>query len=153
MGNLQLRKRKLNMLFNAVGRQASKLMRTGVAPAAAYGCAVSGLTDESTRTLRSTAAMLLGARPGASITLYLATQPDPFYDPIFDATLPIVIKYASMIWMARDRLGMMERAWMGVEQAVGWEAFLGWIAWADVSRVAELGQSGLDDDELPCDRR
>ena len=96
---------------------------------------------ESTRTLRSTAAMLLGARPGASITLYLATQPDPFYDPIFDATLPIVIKYANMIWMARDRPGMMERAWRELDKQLNgkpsWAGSRGPMSatWLSLARV------------------
>ena len=49
---------------------------------------------------------MVGARPGASITLYLSTEPDPYYDPIYDATLPIVVKYASMIWTTKEKLGV-----------------------------------------------
>eukprot|EP00959_Pyramimonas_sp_CCMP1952_P276248 5774495-Pyramimonas_sp.AAC.1 len=52
--------------------------------------------------LRSFAGELVGARKGlASLTVYTCTQKDRMYDPTFDATCPLLARYAAWLWDGR----------------------------------------------------
>eukprot|EP00959_Pyramimonas_sp_CCMP1952_P297449 6222631-Pyramimonas_sp.AAC.1 len=90
------------------------LWRTGLMPAAGHGAGVSGITDPSLKALRTLAGSLVGARRSGSLTAWLATQVDPFYDPVFDATVPLMQRCAGMIWDARLSLGRLQRAWLRI---------------------------------------
>eukprot|EP00959_Pyramimonas_sp_CCMP1952_P380984 7982540-Pyramimonas_sp.AAC.1 len=62
--------------------------------------------------MRSGAARLAGAKwRGGSITLYLASQRNPYYDPIFAATVGPIMQYARVVWHQEISLGALERAW------------------------------------------
>ena len=41
-------------------------------------------------------------------------NPTPFYDPLFDATAPLVQRYAAVIWDSKFSLGRLQKAWMAV---------------------------------------
>eukprot|EP00959_Pyramimonas_sp_CCMP1952_P204173 4270130-Pyramimonas_sp.AAC.1 len=83
---LPRRRDKLSALRRATPSTVSLLRRTGLMPAGSHGAGVSGLADSTLGTIRAMAGTLVGAKRSGSLTAWLATQPDPFYDPIFDAT-------------------------------------------------------------------
>eukprot|EP00959_Pyramimonas_sp_CCMP1952_P353655 7409474-Pyramimonas_sp.AAC.1 len=104
------------MLFKrTVGRKVGCLWKTGLLPSAAHGAGASGLTDEVLAKLRSTAGLLVGSRAGSSsLTLYMATQRSPEYDPMFAATCDLAVRYASWIREARTSMSRLHRAWVEV---------------------------------------
>ena len=53
---------------------------------------------------------------GGSLTVYLASQADPWFDPIFEATIAPVRQYSQVIWMQTVSLGSLERAWRVLEE-------------------------------------
>ena len=93
--NLMSRKRKVWGLKHAAGEAVRSLWRTGLLPAGGHGASVSGISDTAIRELRTFAGGMCGAEPKASLTLYLATQRDDRFDPIFEASVPIVVRLAS----------------------------------------------------------
>ena len=74
------------------------LWRTGLLPAGAHGAGVSGLTDITLMSLRTLAGSLVGAKRSGALTSWLATQRDRCFDPAYEATIPLLIRHASVIW-------------------------------------------------------
>ncbi|CAK0904672.1 unnamed protein product [Prorocentrum cordatum] len=109
--SLKQRRRKYMALRSAVGRKASLLFRTGALPAAGHGGGVSGVSDVSLRYFRQLASTLAGGKKHGGVTAYLLAHRDPYYDPIFDCTLSICLRYAAWIWDSRVCLGRAQRAW------------------------------------------
>eukprot|EP00959_Pyramimonas_sp_CCMP1952_P298356 6240753-Pyramimonas_sp.AAC.1 len=58
---------------------------------------------------------MCGAKPKASLTLFLAAQRDDRFDPICDATVPLVVRFTSFIWDNRVAPGRLRRAWGAVK--------------------------------------
>ena len=63
--------------------------------------------------------MLVGAKPATSITLYLMTQRDKFIDPIFDATVPLVVRYAALVWERGATMSRLQLAWRKLDLTFG----------------------------------
>ena len=102
------------MLKAAVGRKATCLWRTGAMPSVSHGASVSGVTDATLRTLRQFAAVLNGAPGGSSsagVTAYLITHPSAEYDPMYAASMDVVMKYAEWVWDGRVSASRLRRAW------------------------------------------
>ena len=121
LDQLRARRHRFGILQRAVGRRTTTLWRTGAMPAVAHGAGVSGVTDEALRELRRFAAVLNGA-PGASnvgVTSYLLTHRAEHYDPIYGATLDVVLRYAGWIWDGRTSLSRLWRAWTAFNQHHG----------------------------------
>ena len=92
---LKDRCRKYAALQSATGRRVATLWRTGALPAAGHGAAVSGVSDIALRYYRHFAATLMGGKKRGGVTGYLIMNPSPLYDPVYDGTLGIVLKYAT----------------------------------------------------------
>ncbi|CAK0909210.1 unnamed protein product, partial [Prorocentrum cordatum] len=121
------RKHRLLMLRRAVRRKASTLWRTGLMPSARHGAGVSGLADAPLREMRSLAAVLNGRsnKRHVGVTAYLLTHPSEEYDPVYHATLDLVLNYAAWVWDGRTSPSRLQRAWTALhERAVP-------ISWAD----------------------
>jgi hypothetical protein len=70
--------------------------------------------------LRSFAGELVGARRGlASLRIYTCTQKDRLYDPTFDATCPLVARYACWLWDGRTSPSMLRMAWSTIRDKLG----------------------------------
>ena len=129
------RVRKVNMLKLAVGNKVSTLWKTGLLPAVAHGAAVGGISDSALRSMRATAGMMVGAKPAASLTLALLMAPSPNYDPMYEATIPIVTKYADWLWQGGVQMGRLQRAWQDIGKGMDV-----WPSWAhDRGPVARCG--------------
>ena len=83
--SLRTRRRKFVALKGAVGRKASRLVRTGAMPAAAHGAGVAGVSDTALRYFRQFASTMAGGKSHGGVTAYMVMHPDPLYDPIYDS--------------------------------------------------------------------
>ncbi|CAK0850816.1 unnamed protein product [Prorocentrum cordatum] len=93
-----------------VGNKVSVIWRSGLLSSANHCATVSGTPDKDLQTLRRAAGALCGAKEGSTgLTAYPMTQKDPWYDPIYDATLSPVVAYSQAIWGATVALGRLER--------------------------------------------
>ena len=112
MISFQMRHKKLQALLRGAPMRVKALWRTGLLPAAAHGSGASGVLPETLQRLRNTAGLLAGARQKASVTAWLATLKDEYYDPMYDVTVGLVCRYAATIWDDLFSLALLQRAWM-----------------------------------------
>eukprot|EP00959_Pyramimonas_sp_CCMP1952_P061247 1280196-Pyramimonas_sp.AAC.1 len=81
------RQRRLRALRRGAPGKTKALWRTGLVPAAAHGAGASGVTPRALQKLRTMAGALVGARSHSSVTAWLATQRDEFFDTVCDTTI------------------------------------------------------------------
>eukprot|EP00959_Pyramimonas_sp_CCMP1952_P063378 1324665-Pyramimonas_sp.AAC.1 len=94
MLTLKQRLKPVRAFRRTVGTKVLQLWRAGLLPSVAHGSSVSGISDKELEVMRSVTAEMAGyPKRGASSTLYLATQRDPGYDPLFDATIGPAFSY------------------------------------------------------------
>jgi hypothetical protein len=127
---LRPRMRRARTLRRAAGAKATCLWQTGLLLSTAHGAAVGGVSPSELGAMRSEAARLAGAKGrGCSITLYLASQRNPYYDPVFAATVEPTMQYARVIWHREISLGALERAWRAtLDKVEGGDDKLTWAA-------------------------
>ena len=89
------RKQRLAMLRRAARRRAAALIAAGVAPSAGHGAGVSGLADRQLAQLRTLAVVTAGAKLGCGTAAVMVLQRRVDYDPIFEATAPLVLRLAA----------------------------------------------------------
>ena len=118
---LKSRKRRIVSLAKTVGRKIVKLQLTGLAPMALHGAAVSGVSNEALRQARTSAGVLAGARPAASLTLTLMMQPQQHCDPVYTAS-QVVVQYAQWLWEARSALASLQAAWQVINATLSTNA-------------------------------
>eukprot|EP00959_Pyramimonas_sp_CCMP1952_P049321 1030254-Pyramimonas_sp.AAC.1 len=93
------RLKRVQAFRRTVGTRVTQLWRIGLLPSVAHGSSVSGVSDKELEMMRSVAADMAGyPKRGASSTLYLVTQRDPWYDPLFDVTIGPMFFYHMLIW-------------------------------------------------------
>eukprot|EP00959_Pyramimonas_sp_CCMP1952_P431977 9046538-Pyramimonas_sp.AAC.1 len=85
--------------------------------------------------LRTPAGTLVGAKRAGALTSWLATQRDRFVDPVYEATIPLLIKYASVIWDGLFPLSTLQHAWRSICALEGSQN-LAPVQRTDVSSVA-----------------
>ncbi|CAK0840907.1 unnamed protein product [Prorocentrum cordatum] len=112
---LQARRRRLRILQKGAGRKVAHLWSTGLSPSVLHGAWVSGVDDGRLRLLRNSAAVLAGWSTGGGVTTYLASQANARYDPIFEASVPLVLRYAAWLWDNRVPPARLQRAWLALE--------------------------------------
>ena len=84
---------------------------------------------------------MAGAKPKSSVTCYLATQADDRFDTVFDATVPLLFRYASNIWEGLVVPSRLYRAWSSIKARIdkraSWTSTRGPIAtvWVSLLRV------------------
>ena len=71
------------------------------------------------QTLRSSAGMVVGARPASSLTLPLLLGWRGNIDPMGVVTTSVVAKYAAYIWENNMPLARLQRAWMKAKEQLG----------------------------------
>ncbi|CAK0903414.1 unnamed protein product, partial [Prorocentrum cordatum] len=93
------------------------LWRTGLPTSAGHGAGVVGISDDELQRLRAEASRLAGARPGPSgAAISLASQRSARFDPVYEATVALVVRYSSWVWEQRTSLGRLQRAWASITQ-------------------------------------
>ena len=138
---LQAKRRKIWGLKNVAGEAVKTLWRTGLLPAAGHGAGVSGIADSGLREFRTFAGGMAGAKPKTCLTLNLSTQPDVNFDPVFDCTDPIVVRYASFPWDGKIVPSRLYRAWCSIkgrfDNRASWAGARGPISavWLSLLRV------------------
>ncbi|CAK0843992.1 unnamed protein product, partial [Prorocentrum cordatum] len=151
---LARRRGRIAALQRAAGRKVACLRRTGLLPSTGHEAGVAGITDDELRRLGTEASRLVGARPGpAGSTVDMATQRCATYDPICEATVALVVRFASWIWDQRATLGRLQRAWA----TTTWRQIMGhfvelqpaWQLWLRVLRLC-AGGKGTDFPEGPA---
>ncbi|CAK0910291.1 unnamed protein product [Prorocentrum cordatum] len=111
------RRGRLAALKRAAGRKVAVLWRTGLLLSAGRGAGVVGIPDSELQRLQAEASRLAGARPGPSgATIYLATQRSARFDPVYAATMALMVRYSSWVWEQRASLGRRQRAWASIMQ-------------------------------------
>ena len=143
---LRERRHRFGILRRAAGLRVSTLWRTGAMPSVAHGAGVSGLPDAPLRELRNFAAVLNGApgTPHVGVTAYLITHRDDHYDPIYGATLDLVMRYAGWVWDGRTSPSRLRRAWDALQlrhgESLTWQHARGPLA----STILTLRRIGWD---------
>ena len=146
LDSFRARRQRFTMLRRATGRRASSLWRTGALPSVGHGATVSGVSDSALKELRLFAAVLNGApgRSSTGLTAYLISHKNDQYDPIYHATLQVVIKFSEWIWDSRIQPSRLHRAWeklkekFGGLQKVTWARARGPLAaaWLSLRRIS-----------------
>ena len=138
---LQAKRRKVWGLRQAQPEAVKALWRTGLLPAASHGGGVSGVSDVSLRELRTFAGGMVGAKPKSCLTTYLCTQKDDRFDPVFDASVPLVVRFATCVWEARVVPSRLARAWLAIKDRIqhtaAWKYARGPISsvWSTLLRI------------------
>eukprot|EP00959_Pyramimonas_sp_CCMP1952_P313554 6563169-Pyramimonas_sp.AAC.1 len=130
LATLKQRLKRVQAFRRTVGTKVTQLWRAGLLPSVAHGSVVSGASDKELEAMRSAAADMAGyPKRGASGTLYLAAQRDPWHGPIFDATTRPRFAYHRLIWEQLIGLGRLERAWQALDRSsLNWGTARGPIA-------------------------
>ena len=120
------RKQRLAMLRRAAGLRAAALIATGISPSAAHGAGVAGLADRPLAQLRTLAAITAGAKPGWGTAAVMLLQVRGDFDPIFAATVPLVLRLATWVWEGKGSLAQLQASWVQLEKCAG----QGGLTWA-----------------------
>ncbi|CAK0891681.1 unnamed protein product [Prorocentrum cordatum] len=123
---LAARRSRVAMLRRAAGRRATALVATGLSPSAGHGAGVAGLADRPLAQLWTVAAVTAGAKAGCGSAAVMLLQRRVDYDPIYAATIPLVMRLASRIWEGRGSLASLNASWCKLAEAMR----AGTLTWA-----------------------
>ena len=101
---------RLRRFRKAVGKTASVIFSSGLTPSWSHGAATMGLLPSALKTQRTVAAQMLGLNKLQCRSLAFALAPNPTYDPLFAATVPLVQAYATQLWDGCINPGLLARA-------------------------------------------
>jgi hypothetical protein len=100
--------------------KAAQLAQAGLRPSLLYGASVAGVPSQALQAIRiATAAAAFGKTSGKSTTLLFATDSRADFDPIFGATLPPLLAWATAVWTRSVPLAVLEQALQAALVKVG----------------------------------
>ncbi|CAK0805455.1 unnamed protein product, partial [Prorocentrum cordatum] len=122
---LAARRSRVAMLRRAAGRRAAALVATGLSPSAGHGAGVAGLADRPLAQLCTLAAVTAGAKAGCGTAAVMLLQ-RRVDDPIYAATIPLVMRLTSRIWEGRGSPASLNASRRKLAEAVR----AGTLSWA-----------------------